>query len=125
MTKPIPKELSISINADVLETLQGKSCHSDIVIPVQQCLMQYSDVSSFSPDGKNYSYVCWYVNNVIFAYATGMKMVSIKLEQAAIGTLNLKEEVDSFYGKEWYFVSYDFEGLGILVESAYESAKNS
>jgi hypothetical protein len=117
--------LNITINVDVLKAFQGKSCHSDIVIPIQQCLIKYSDVSSYCPDGKNYSYVCWHVNKIIFAYATGMKMVSIRLGQDELNGLNIKAKVGSASSSGWCFVPYDYEEIDILVKRAYESAKNS
>lgn len=126
MIKPVPKELEIEQNSEILEILKGQSCHGDIVLPIQKCLEKLNDVSSYCPDGKNFSYICWYVNNMIFAYATGMQKISFKLAQT--GTLDLsklKTHTSFVKCSTWYSVSYDSQELSKLVNSSYESAKNS
>jgi len=79
--KPIPKEIDTKRNSEILQFLRGKSCHGDIVIPIEACLQEYNDVKAYCPDGVNFSYVCWYVDNIIFAYAEGMRDVSFQLAQ--------------------------------------------
>ena len=56
MTESIPIEVDKSINREVLASLKGASCHSDIIIPLQQCLDEYKDVQSYCPSSKNFSY---------------------------------------------------------------------
>jgi len=126
MKKPIPSELEIQLNADVLKALEGKSCHSDIIEPLQTCLSTLKDVNSYCPDGENYSYVVWYVNKIIFAYASGMRQVGVRLSQS--GELSLQEAENPKNYKiqnNWYEIPYDSDKLGFLVNSAYDSAKNS
>ena len=126
MTKPIPIEIDTNINREVLASLKGTSCHSDIVIPLQQCLSEYKNIQSYCPDGKNFSYICWYVNNIIFAYANGMQKVSIRLAQAGDLDTNKLESPYNFHKyNSWYSVPYNSNNLGVLVKSAYESATNS
>jgi hypothetical protein len=126
MTKPIPIEIDTNINREVLAVLKGSSCHSDIVMPLQQCLSQYKDIQSYCPDGKNFSFICWYVNNIIFAYANGMQEISIRLAQQGDLDFNKLKSPDSFQKcNSWYSITYNSEKLSELVESSYESATNS
>lgn len=126
MTKSIPLEIDIDLNREVLGLLRGTSCHSDIIIPLKKCLSRYEDVGSYCPDGKNYSYVCWHTNNIIFAYTTGMQKVSIRLAQTGDLDLNRLNSPDNFHKpNSWYSIPYNSSNLCILVNSAYESAKNS
>ena len=126
MSNPIPIEIDSAINKETLASLKGESCHSDIVIPIEDCLAGYTDVKSYCPDGKNFSYVCWYVNNIIFAYATGMQKVSVRLSQTGTLDFNKLESPKSFNDcNSWYSVPYDSKILTLLVSSAYDSAKNS
>jgi hypothetical protein len=126
MTRPIPTEIDTNLNQEVLASLKGASCHSDIIIPLQQSLSDCLGVQSYCPDEKNYSYVCWYVNGVVFAYATGMQKVSIRLAQkGALDTGKLKSPDNFFKCNSWYSVPYNSDDLGILAKSAYESAISS
>jgi hypothetical protein len=126
MKKPIPPELELTLNTDILNRLEGASSHSDIIEPIQSCLSSLEGVKSFCPDGRNFSYILWYVNNVVFAYAEGMKNVSLRLSQS--GELNFSDATTpkSYLSKNsWYAISYDSDSLSFLVNSAYESAKKS
>ncbi len=126
MIKPIPAEIDTSKNSEVLKILQGQSCHSDIILPIEECLKEYSDIKSYCPDGRNFSYVCWYVNNIIFAYATGMQKVSVKLAQTGLLDFSKLESSGNFEScSKWYSVSYNTSNLKVLVNSSYQSAKNS
>ena len=126
MTKSIPIEIDTNINREVLALLKGSSCHSDIVMPIQQCLNQYEGIQSYCPDGKNFGFICWYVNNIIFAYATGMQKVSIRLAQQGDLDLNKLKSPNGFQKcNSWYSVAYNSEKLSELVKSSYESATNS
>ena len=126
MNKPIPREIDNSYNREVLSKLKGASCHSDIVEPIQTHLNKYKDVASYCPDGKNFGYICWYVNNIVFAYATGMQKVSIRLSQNGDLDFEKLSQAKSYEeNSNWYSVSYNSEKLDILVKSAYASAKNS
>jgi len=103
MNKQIPIEIDTSLNRGVLNSLKGTNCHSDIIIPLEKYLSEYKEVKSYCPDGKNFSYVCWYVNNIIFAYATGMQKISIRLAQAGDLDANKLESPDNFHRTEVVF----------------------
>jgi len=126
MMKPIPDELNNPINDEILKKLVGKSCHSDIVGPIEGYLSAFKDVKFYCPDGGKFSYILWYVNSVVFAYASGMQNIYLRLSQS--GDLNLSAaKSPKSYCREnsWYPVPYNSDKLELLVNSAYESAKNS
>jgi len=126
MKKSIPPELKNQLNAEVLTKLQGKNCHSDMVEPIQSYLSKLKEVKSYCSDEKSFGYIIWYINNVIFAYAAGMQKVGLRLSQS--GELNLKEaKYPRNYKAQnsWYEIPYNSEKLEVLVNSAYESARNS
>lgn len=126
MKKSIPAELENQLNAEILNELEGKSCHSDIVEPIQKYLSALKEVKAYSPDGKNFSYIVWYVNNVVFAYASGMQNVGLRLSQSGELNLNEARNPKSYKTKNsWYEIPYNSVELELLVNSAYESAKNS
>ena len=126
MNKPIPAEIDNPLNKEVLNELKGKSCHSDIVEPIESYLSVLKDVNSFCPDGSSFSYILWYVNSVVFAYASGMQNVYIRLSQNGDLNLSAAKNPKSFRRENsWYAVPYNSNNLELLVNSAYESAKNS
>jgi hypothetical protein len=126
MNKPIPREIDNSYNIEILSELKGASCHSDIIEPIQSHLKRHENVIYYCPDGKNFSYICWYVNNIIFAYASGMQKVAIRLSQNFELDFEKLSQPRSYEEcSNWYSVPYDSEKLDILVKSAYLSAKKS
>jgi hypothetical protein len=126
MKKPIPPELKTPVNAEILKELEGQSCHSDIVEPIQSHLSKLEGVKVYCPDGKNFSYFLWYVNSVVFAYASGMQKVNLRLSQSGELSLNEAKYPKSYkVENSWYAIPYNSEMLSVLVNSAYESAKNS
>lgn len=126
MNKPIPSELENRLNAEILKELEGQSCHSDIVEPIKSYLSTLEGVKTYCPNGKNYSYILWYVNKVIFAYASGMQKVNVRLSQSNELNFNEAKTPKNYEVKNsWYAIPYDSDMLRLLVNSAYESAKNS
>jgi len=90
------------------------------------CLKKYSDVKSFCPDGNNFKYCFWYVDDSIFAFAVGMNKVSLKIPKEK----QLKAELTTTTrcndaGKDWYSFSYNDKFLKKWSDYAYEYAKNS
>jgi len=124
MKKSVPKELVNELNVEVLKRLEGASCHSDIVEPIEEVLEQYEGVGVFCPDGEHFSYCCWYVNNIIFAYATGMQNVTLKLVQTE-RPVNRKSAAncDNNATTKWRSVPYNSTNLNEFVVSAYKAAR--
>ncbi|MBW9262155.1 MAG: hypothetical protein K1564_11350 [Candidatus Thiodiazotropha sp. (ex. Lucinisca nassula)] len=114
------------MNQQILTHLDGQSCHADIVAPIEKCLSKLEGVKSYSPDSQNFAYRLWYVNGIVFAYASGMRSVGLRLSKSAELDLPMARCFESYqteYG--WYSLPYDSDSLGMLVNSAYESAVNS
>ena len=123
MKKILPVEISNSFNQEVLNAIEGASCHSDIIIPISRCLGKLEGVQSFCPDGKNFSYICWYVNDVVFAYATGMQKVSVKLNSTKeIEGFNPSNNININNIKGWYSVPYNYRNLCATLGLAYKAA---
>lgn len=126
MSRPVPPELNNPLNHQVLSELEGQGCHADIIAPIEKCLSGLEGVKSFCPDSKNFAYVIWYVNGTVFAYASGMRRVGLRLLKSAELDLPMPRGFESYqteYG--WYSVPYDSDSLDMLVNSAYESAVNA
>ena len=125
MKNTLPIEINNSSNREVLNALQGSSCHSDIIIPISQCLVKFEGIQSFCPDGKNFSYTCWYINNIVFAYATGMQKVSVKIDSTrSIEGFDQEKFNNINKIKGWYSVPYNYKNLCEIVGLAYNSARN-
>ena len=90
----------------------------------QGILASYPEVESFCPDSKNYRYFLWYVGDVVFAYAVGMRNVCLKIPPTSTD-LAADAGVDNvqFDGESWYSFSYDCEQLHELVKLSYDYAK--
>jgi len=87
------------------------------------CLRKLEGVQSFCPDGKNFSYICWYVNKIVFAYATGMQKVSVKIDSTEeIKGFNTYRYTNIHSIKDWYSMPYDHSNLCAIVGIAYKSA---
>lgn len=128
MKKTLPEKLNNKLNAEVLRFLEGASCHSDIVLPITKVLGSYAEVKAFCPDSAHFSYICWHVNNVIFAYAIGMKHVSFRLPQHQGSSLSNQEIKTDYIKNEnfnWVSFPYDTNKLNELVASSYEYANNA
>ena len=126
MKKSMPPELVNQLNDEILKELENKSCHGDIVEPIQKYLSALKEVKSYCPDGKNFGYIVWYVNNIVFAYASGMQKVGLRLSQSGELNFNEARNPKSYKAKNsWYEIPYNSGELELLVNSAYESAKNS
>ncbi len=126
MKKSVPENLINELNVEVLKRLEGASCHSDIVEPIEKIFKQYEGVASFCPDGKSFSYCCWYVNNNIFAYATGMRNVTLKLAQNEPPVSRKQEgSCGNDIATKWHSVAYNSTRLNELVASAYNIARRA
>ncbi|MCG7919920.1 MAG: hypothetical protein N0C81_18885 [Candidatus Thiodiazotropha lotti] len=126
MIKPIPSELDNPLNQQILTHLDGQSCHTDIIAPIEKCLSELEGVKSYFPDSQNFAYMLWYVNGIVFAYASGMRNVGLRLSQSAELGLPMTPQPESFKQETgWYPVPYNSENLQMLVNRAYESAANS
>ena len=116
MEKAIPQNLLIKENFQVLSHLSGQSCHSDIVEPLDKYLAGYEAVKSFCPNPIEFSYCFWYLYNEIFAFATGMQRVKIKLvnmESLNLESMEMQREKGA--GPFWYSVPWDSPHLEKLV----------
>ena len=121
--KPIPNQLRKTNNADALNYLDGKSCHSDIIEPLRKCLNNYANVEIFCPRPSNYSYCCWHTNNNIFILAVGMQNIFFKLNNAIAAELQRIDINQSLeIGPNWYSLKYDSPDISKLLKEAYKLA---
>lgn len=123
MTLQVPKNLETETNRRVLSYLEPLSCHSDIVEPLDASLAQFSDVEWFCPDIEHYKYCFWYVHDTIFAFATGMQSIGLRLPDcehdraASEGAVKCMEA-----GSDWYSFPWDVATIGSWSGIAYKYA---
>ena len=112
----IPGYLLNDQNREVLAYLEGKSCHSDIVEPINQVIRHYPEVHSYCADRVNFSYTCWYKDQTIIAFAIGMGNVYFRLPNMA----NLPDVLTDApkAGPHWYAVDWQSPYLEILLRAA-------
>ena len=79
---PVPEQLLTLRNKAVLAFLNGKSCHSDAIEPLDSILKSVEGVSFFCPDVNNFSYAIWFKGDRIIAYCEGMQEVGLRLSTA-------------------------------------------
>jgi len=121
----LPADLDVLRNKQVLEYLQPRSCHSDIIDPLDATLVDMADVDRYCPSPAGYKYMCWYTAGTVFAFAAGMHMVSLRLpsgdREAAIasGAVLCREA-----GCDWVSLPFDDRSLGKWSRRAYEYAKH-
>ncbi|WP_157672106.1 hypothetical protein [Cellvibrio sp. PSBB006] len=120
MRRQVPPQIDNDINQEVLKFLGPLSCHSDIVEPLERCLEAYGDVSSFCPAPAEFTYVVWYVGDVVFAFATGMQEVALRMGGGSQASGNRHQQLDG-----WYNFPYNSKDLCSHVHYAYNHAKNS
>ena len=125
VVKSVPEALQTKENDQVLKYLSPLICHSDIVEPLIKALEKYSDVYVFCPDGANFKYCFWYVDNRIFAFAEGMQKISLKLPEIRHEAVALDGGVkcDSA-GEEWHSFPYNSNHLIKWASVSYGYAKN-
>ncbi len=101
--KPIPRFLWTEANAPILEFVEGKSCHPDMFIPVEDLLSDLPSVGIFSPEPEVCRYVVWYRHDLIFAACTGMRRISLRLspifaaQSTALGLSKPTEGLDGWH----------------------------
>lgn len=78
---PIPKELAIDRNQEVLAYLSGASAHGDVAEELLKASSSLGDVGSFCPDTSQFLYVTIYTDATIFGCATGMNSIAFRLDQ--------------------------------------------
>jgi len=79
---PIPKELKIDRNQNVLAYLSGASAHGDVAEQLTKASSSLGDLGCFCPDASQFLYVTVYTNATIFGFATGMSTVAFRLARA-------------------------------------------
>ncbi len=120
----VPVELQNEMNRQVLTHVEPLSCHSDIIEPINSSANRHSDVRSFCPDGKSYKYCIWYVGRTIFAFATGMQNIGLRLPtQSHDEALSGGATQCMAAGDMWMSFPYNDEQMDKWVEMAYEYAK--
>lgn len=122
----LPLLIDRAKNAEVLAYLNGRSCHGDIIEPIDSVLRTISDVGWFCPEKHNFSYCCWYVRGLIFAFGTGMREITLRLPPLQS---KLDNRPDVFLGRyddgQWWSITYDHPSLKKWALPAYEHAKSS
>jgi len=122
----VPEKLRTKKNEQVLTYLEPQDCHSDILEPLENALRRFSDVQGFCPNTWRYRYVFYHVKETVFAFAAGMRFVTLRLpedhheEAMAQGAFNCKEA-----GDDWYSFLWDMEQMDRWSGIAYEYANNS
>ena len=122
----IPEEIENDKNKQILGVLSGKSCHGDIIEPLEEIFSRLSNVESFCPDGLNFAWCCWYTNGVVFAYGVGMHEVGLRLPP-----MHSKQDErpggfgGRWDGNEWWLIKWDSQSLERWALMAYECARNT
>lgn len=120
----IPEHLKTNENKKLLNFIQPYSCHGDITEPLERELSEYEGVRSFCPDGKNFKYCFWYLENTIFAFAIGMNNIYLRLPKKYAGQA-AENNAEAYLkaGDEWFSFVYNNKSLGSWVKIAYDYAK--
>lgn len=80
MNQPLPDSLATESNRPVIAFLDGKSAHSDICEPLSLAIQGLENTEKFSPNWQEYRYFIAHTNSVIFAFATGMSAIHLRLQ---------------------------------------------
>jgi hypothetical protein len=124
MEKAVPKNLQIETNKLVLQFLKPLSCHGDIVEPMDKILRPFADVGSFCPNGYEFKYSLYYVNNVVFAFGAGMHNITVRIpNKYHQSALEKRASNGLSIGEDWFNFTYNSLFLKEFVVAAYESAK--
>jgi hypothetical protein len=78
MLTKLPNELVRRANERVLSHLDGKSAHSDIVLPLARAVRLLPRTQMYCPDREHFGYVVAYTNGTIFAFAAGMSSIALR-----------------------------------------------
>ena len=81
MTQSIPRELQNEINRQVLNYLNDKSAHSDVVDSLIAGANSLGDVQFYCPDPAEYRYFVVSTKGAIIAIALGMDTVAFRLDE--------------------------------------------
>lgn len=120
----VSSQLDNKHNHEILHFIDGSSCHSDIIEPIDKILRQLPDVQWYCPDPHNFAFCCWHTNSIIFAYGTGMQEIGIRLP-----TKHSNQDkrpgvfVGRFDNNEWWSVAYDLPSIEQWALMAYDHAK--
>ncbi|MBU2714338.1 hypothetical protein, partial [Zooshikella harenae] len=124
--KRLPKEIDNVGNKEILERLDGGSCHGDIIEPLEKVLSSLDGVKSYCPDGKNFAWCCWYVNGAVFAFGLGMQKIGLLLPP---NTWLKDKRVGEYFGKydgnDWWQLDWNSQSIEKWSKVAYEYAKNT
>jgi hypothetical protein len=122
----IPTAIQTHQNSEILNYLEPLSCHSDIISNLERALSEFSDIKTFCPDGKNFKYIIWYVDETVFACAHGMQNVWLRLPKPEKKTDKMRGAFEGlFSGESWWSFKYNYSNLQQWAEKAYYHAKNT
>jgi hypothetical protein len=123
METAIPECLLTEDNRQVLAHLSPLSCHSDIAQPLAAKLEWYPGVNFFCPDRAQYRYCCWYVGVKIFAFATGMQNVHLRLpDHAETDAVSSGATPCAAAGEGWFSLVWNSGHVGRWAGVAYNHA---
>lgn len=120
----IPQDILEKHNIPAINYLNGKSCHSDIIEPLDAILKKKPNVQFFCPKPEQFAYCLWYYEDTIFAFAEGMQYVSFLLPNLSIKereTLNLVKH--PYIDNDWYNLKWNSSNLKQVAEKALDSAR--
>ena len=121
----MPLQLRHPHNELVLAFLHGKSCHGDIIEPLDKYFRQYENVGFFCPNPENFGFACWYMGNRIIACAVGMQTVFLRISPDRADEIqNLSERSFEDLGHDWYQIKWNSPNLELLAAHAYNSKHN-
>ena len=124
--KEIPPSINNIRNSEILGYLSGKSCHGDIIEPIDQILKRLNGVEWFCPDPENFAYCLWQSSNVVFAFGTGMHEIGVQLPpQQTKREKRPGAYVGRFDGNEWWSLAWDSSQLKKWANMVYDHANNS
>jgi len=96
----LPEKLRTEANRAVLEYLDNKSAHIDLVEELTAAAELLEDISFYCPDISEFRYVIAYTGSVIFAFACGMRSAIFRLspESASLARRYGAKEVEGLKG---------------------------
>lgn len=103
MNAPLPPALDHDRNRAVLSHLGGLSAHSDVALPLCMAVRELPGAADYCPDPQAYGYVVAYANERIFAFAEGMRGLTLRLPLESVATAIGAGATASDLGDSWYF----------------------
>ena len=131
MTQNIPPELQNEINRQVLNFLNDKSAHSDVVDSLITGAKSLGDVQIYCPDPAQYRYFVVSTRGVVIAIAFGMDTVAFRLdERMKARALESGGALLSECGNEWVSFTLFQDDLPIVdaelwARKAYVAARDA